>query len=304
MSLCPKWQWFDARIAASCRPHPRTTYNHEHRIPNFHDRKERMKRTSKLIPRLPLALLLALGANGAFAEEAGSVTPYRPSVSSPAQLPAVGQLEYEAGFLSTRAGGGRRDSMPVLFKLAFSEQWGVLVGADAYVSARDAGGTRARGLGDTSVTLKRAFLVDSATAFGLEFDAKLPTAKDSIGSGKADYTLNTIFSKDLGKVHMDANANLTRLGAWDAGTGRNQAGLSASFSTELAEHWGATAELSGTHRSGADNTAQLLLAGAYSPSKHLTIDVGVAHGLNAASPDWSLFGGLVVPLDQLWQTHP
>jgi hypothetical protein len=250
--------------------------------------------------RLPLALLLACIAAGAGAQEAGAVTPYRPSVSSPALLPATGQLEFEAGLLSTRGAGARRDSVPVLFKLAFSEQWGVLVGGDAYVSARDDAGSRARGVGDTNIVLKRAFLIDSTTAFGLELSAKLPTAKDSIGSGKADTTLNTIFSKDIGKVHMDANANVVRLGAVEPGTGRNQAGLSASFSTEVAEHWGATAELSGNHRRGAGNFAQMLVAAAYSPSKRMTIDIGVAHGLNAASPDWSLFGGVVVPLGQLW----
>jgi hypothetical protein len=259
-----------------------------------------MKTAATLKHHLPLALLLACIANGARAAEPGTVTAYRPSVSTSAQLPAVGQLEYEAGFLSTRDGDTRRDSMPVLFKLAFSPQWGVLVGGDAYVSARDAGGARAHGLGDTQVVLKRAFLVDSATAFGLELAAKLPTAKDSLGSGKADYTFNTIVSRDLGKIHVDANANVTRLGAPDPGTGRNQTGLSAAFSTQFTDHWGATAEVSGTHQGGADNTAQLLLAAGYSPSKRMTIDFGVAHGLTSASPDWSLFGGLVVPLAQLW----
>jgi hypothetical protein len=258
----------------------------------------------KTIPLSPLplaaALLLACAANPALAQEVGAVTPYRPSVSTPAQLPAPGQLEFEAGVLGTNGGDGRRDSVPVLFKLAFSEQWGVLVGGDAFVSARDSDGGHLRGIGDTSLVLKRAFIVDSATAFGLELDAKVPTAKSGIGSGKADYGINTIFSKDLGQLHMDANANLTRLGEWEPGTGRNQAGLSVSFSTELAEHWGATAELSGTHRRHADNTAQWLLAATYSPSKHMAVDVGVAHGLNAASPDWSLFTGVVVPLARLW----
>jgi hypothetical protein len=249
---------------------------------------------------LSIALLLACAAHATFAAEAGTVTPYRPSVSTPAQLPAVGQLEYEAGFLSTRQDGGRRDSIPVLFKLAFSEQWGVLAGGDAFVSSRDADGVRARGLGDTTVTLKRAFVIDDATAFGLEFGAKIPTAKDSIGSGKADFILNSIYSKDFGKVHMDANANVTRLGAFEQGTSRALAGLSTSFSMPVSERWGATAELSGTHRRGADNTAQLLLAAAYSPSKRVTVDIGAAHGLTAASPDWSLFGGLVVPLGQMW----
>lgn len=247
---------------------------------------------------LALAIILAGLAHGALADE-GGVTPYRPSVSTPAQLPAVGQLEFEAGFLHAKSDGDRRDSLPVLFKLAFSEQWGVLVGGDAYVSSRDEAGNRARGFGDTNVVLKRAFLVDSETAFGLELGAKLPTAKDAIGSGKTDYEVNTIFSKDFGKVHMDANANLTRLGAWDAGTGRNQTGLAASFSTEVAEHWGADAELSGTHRGGTENTAQLLVAATYSPTKQATFDFGVAHSLHGPS-NWSLFGGMVVPLAKLW----
>ncbi|WLI91613.1 transporter [Massilia sp. R2A-15] len=248
--------------------------------------------------RLSFAVLLAGIAGSALADETAAVTPYRPSVSTPAQLPAVGQLEYEAGFLDARGHGERRDSMPVLFKLAFSEQWGVLFGGDAYVSSRDADGTRARGLGDTQITLKRAFVIDSATAFGLEFGAKLPTAKDSIGSGKADYTVNTIYSHDIGKVHMDANANLTRLGAQEEGASRNQYGLSASFSVPVSGQWAATAELSGTRRAGAERTAQVLLAAAWSPTKRLTIDFGVAHGLTSATPEWSLFSGLVVPLTQ------
>jgi hypothetical protein len=233
------------------------------------------------------------------AQQAGAVTPYRPSVSSPAQLPVPGQLEFEGGVLGTR-GGERRDSLPVLFKLAFSEQWGVLAGGDAYVSAPGSDGGRVRGIGDTNLILKRAFIVDSATAFGLELNAKVPSAKSGIGSGKADYGLNAIVSRDFGQVHMDANANLTRQGAREAGTGLVETGLAASFSTEVAEHWGATAELSGTHREHADHTAQLLLAVTYSPTKQLTFDAGFAHGLNAASPDWSLFTGVVMPLARLW----
>ena len=57
-----------------------------------------------------------------------------------------------------------------------------------------------------------------------------------------------------------------------------------------------TAEFSGTRRSGADSTAQVLLALTYSPTKFLTMDVGVIRGLNPASPDLALFTGLVIPL--------
>jgi hypothetical protein len=247
----------------------------------------------------PLALL-SLGAISAqlHAQE-DAVTPYRPSVSSPAQLPSPGQLEFETGALSAR-GDSRRDSLPYTFKLAFNEQWGLLAEGESYVSARDEDGRRVRGVGDTTLVLKRAFLVDSATAFGLELGVKVPTAKDVIGSGKRDFSINGIFSRDIGVVHMDANLNATRLGAYEADSGRIQTGWSASFSTPVSEKWGATAELSGTRRDNQPNTAQLLFAAAYSPSKRLVIDFGVARGLTSTSQDWSLFGGVVLPLARLW----
>lgn len=234
------------------------------------------------------------------AQDGPPITPYRPSVSSPAQLPAPGQLEFELGGLRTKSDDDRRASLPFTFKLGFNEQWGVLIGGEAYVSARTDGAPRQRGVGDTTLELKRAFLIDDGTALGLELGVKLPTAKDSIGSGRSDVVLNGIYSQDMGIVHMDANLNATRLGAYEAGSGRIQKGWSASFSAPVSEKWGATTELSGTHRNGQANTAQFLLAATYSPTKRLTIDWGVARGLTSASPDWSLFSGIVLPLAKLW----
>ena len=53
---------------------------------------------------------------------ADAITPYRPSVSSPAQLPLAGQLEFELGGLRTRSPDARRSSLPYQFKLAFSPE--------------------------------------------------------------------------------------------------------------------------------------------------------------------------------------
>jgi hypothetical protein len=151
-----------------------------------------------------------------------------------------------------------------------------------------------------NVVLKRAFIIDDATALGLEFNVKAPTAKNTIGSGKTDYTVNGILSRDFGKLHMDANLNLTRLGLADPVAARTQTGWSASFSLPLSDKWGGTAELSGTHRGGAPNTAQFLAALTYSPSKRLVIDAGLARGLTSASQDWSFFTGFVMPIAKLW----
>jgi hypothetical protein len=233
------------------------------------------------------------------ADDDAPITPYRPSVSSPAQLPALGQLEFELGGLHARSDEGRRTSMPYQFKLAFSREWGVLVGGEAHVWVHDDAG-RSQGLGDTNVVLKRAWTLDDATAFGIELGVKLPTANDTIGSGKADYTVNTIVSRDIGPLHIDANLNATRLGLAEAGASRTQIGASASFSTTLSEHWGATGELSGTRRSGAANGAQVLTALTYSPSKRLTFDVGVARAVQPKPATTSVFAGVVFPIAQLW----
>jgi len=245
------------------------------------------------------AATLLLASAAGQAQDGAAVTPYRPSVSSPAQLPAAGQLEMELGGLSGKSDDGRRNSLPYALKLGFNEQWGVVLSGEGYVSAPADGG-RAHGVGDTLFVLKRAFILSDAAALGLELGAKAPTARDSIGSGRADYSLNGIYSQDLGSVHMDANLNATRLGGYEPGSGRVQTGWSASFSAPVNARWGATGELSGTRRSGVDNTAQLLLAASYSPNKRLTLDAGVARGLNRASPDWLFFSGVVFPLGQLW----
>ena len=242
-----------------------------------------------------LAALCTLAA----AADDDAITPYRPSVSSPAQLPVPGQLEIELGGLHARSDDSRRSSLPYTFKLAFSKEWGVVVGGEAHVWARDDSG-KAQGFGDTTLVLKHAWLVDGATAFGIELGTKLPTANDSFGSGRADYTLNTIFSRDIGPVHMDVNLNATRLGVFDDGTGRTQLGASASFSGALSEHWGLTGEVSGTHRSGTANGTQLLAAVTYSPSKRLTFDFGLARAVRPTPATTQVFAGVVFPLAKLW----
>jgi len=247
-----------------------------------------------------LIALLALSGSLAWAEDEIGVTPYRPSVSSPAQLPTAGQLELELGYLQLKQGDWRRDSTPFQFKLAFNAEWGILLGGEALVGQKDFATNMQYGAGDVNVVLKRAFAINEQSAFGLEFSTKIPSAKTGFGTGKTDYGVNFIYSRDISVVHMDANLNFVKQGLVEDGTGSTQTGLSTSFSTPINEKWGVTAEWSGTRRSGVDATSQLLIALTYSPSKQLTIDIGLARGLNHATNDWAFFTGVVVPLGRLW----
>lgn len=227
------------------------------------------------------------------------ITAYRPTVSNPAQLPAVGQLEFELGGQHANTDGSRRGTVPYALKLAVTAEWGMLITGDAHVWLTG-DGERTSGAGDTNVVLKRAWLVDEGNAFGLELNVKMPTANEVIGSGKADYTVNAIWSHDFGAVHMDTNLNATRLGAVDPGTSSTQIGWAASLSTPLSEQWGIVGELSGTRRRGADSTVQLLGAFTYSPSKLLTFDIGLSFSPRPTPATTAVFAGVVFPLAKLW----
>lgn len=225
---------------------------------------------------------------------APAVTPYRPSVSTPAALSAPGWLEVETGLQSTGAvDPARRESLPYTLKLAFTPDWGIRIGGDALVRQRSADGSSLRGGGDTTIVLKRRLAVNDASAFGLELGVKLPTARNGLGTGHNDAGLNGIYSADFaGKWHADLNLNVNRLGGVDPGVGRWQKGWAAALSRNLTERWGIVGELSGTHQAGNGSTSQALVAASCSVSPAITLDLGVSKGLTAASGAWSVFSGV------------
>jgi hypothetical protein len=245
--------------------------------------------------RVAVAGAVALLCCTAHAADA-RVTPYRPSVSAPAQLPLPGQFELEAGG-ATATGPGRRTTLPYLFKYAFTDEWGVLLGGDAWVGQRN--GARDEGAGDTLLILKRAFVDDAASAYGIELAAKLATAARPLGSGSTDWTVNAIHSRDFGRVHVDLNLNATRLGNPGPGAARLQLGAAAAYAVALDGGWGAAAELSGTRNRGGQSTGQLLVAMNVVVGPGWVADFGVARGLTRATPRWAWFAGVVLPLAKL-----
>ncbi len=224
-----------------------------------------------------------------------SVTPYRPTVSTPAALSAPGWLEIEAGLQGADVGGApRRDSFPYALKLALTEDWGVRVAGEAWVRDPTALNRESAPGGDTSLILKRRFAVNDRSAFGLELGLTAPTARAGLhsGSGQTDYTATGIYSSDFAhSLHADFNLGLTRLGSADPSTSHHQAMWAAALQDGVSARWGIVAELSGTRQGGTRSTAQLLGGATFSPGKRVTWDFGVARGLNSPSPGWTLFVG-------------
>lgn len=244
--------------------------------------------------RMAPACIAFVCSSAAFADDSPAVTPYRPSVSTPAALSAPGWLEVEAGVQSSQAvDPARRRSLPYTLKLAFTPDWGIRIGGDALVWQRDADGSVVRGVGDTTIVLKRRWAVNDAAAFGLELGVKAPTARARLGSGRTDVGLTGIYSADFAENwHTDINLSAIRVGGVDQGLSRLQKGWAAGLSRNLSETWGVVGEVSGTHQSGNGSTSQALVAASYSLSPAVTVDLGVSKGLNAASGGWSLFSGI------------
>ena len=254
---------------------------------------------------------LALTCTAAFADDADggrpAAVPYRPSVSTPADLTSPGWLEAEVGglFLDDRhpdADPPRRSSVPYSLKLAFDENWGVRIGGEAVVRQTDVDGVRTTGGGDTALVLKRRFALDDDHAFGLEFGVNAPTARRGLGtgSGKTDYAVNGIYSANYGAWHMDSNLVGTRLGADDADEGRWQTLGALAFSHPVTDRVSLTGEVSATRQSHAPSTAQVLGALAFTPRRDLVLDLGAAHSLNRATPTWQVFAGMTVVVARLF----
>jgi hypothetical protein len=248
------------------------------------------------------ALLLAGITNACADDETPepSVTPYRPTVSNPADLPVPGWLEGEFGGLRTLGEDhSRDDSVPWLLKYAFDENRGLLLGGNAYARAQPPGAAGQSSFGDTFVEWKQRFPVSDKTAFGIEAGVVVPTASHGLGIGTPQWVANGILSTDLGAVHLDMNLGEMRGGDEPANVSRWQTTWAAAVSTSLTDQWGTAFELSGSHQRGAATASQALLAFTYNVSHRLVLDAGGTCGLTHEAHDRGFFAGATVLIGQL-----
>lgn len=264
----------------------------------------RIKRTARIAGIAVVAVGLCAALSPAQAEEKeAAATPYRPTVSNPAELSEPGWLELELGWQRVHGGSDKqRDSQPLTAKLAFSEDWGVLVGTEAGVRRTDLDDISYTGMGDTTLLLKHRIGGESEKdgAWGIEAGYKSPTAKDTIGSGKSDYLVNMIYSVDRLGNRLDLNLNGTHIGAINEGEGRTQYGWAAALSRGLDDNWTVFGELSGTYRRATPVTSQFMAGASYNVSKRVVVDAGMARGLSSAAQDWTGFVGITVLTARLW----
>ena len=231
-------------------------------------------------------------------DEEPRVTPYRPTISNPADLSVPGYLELELGAQRDLSEDhSRATSLPYLLKYAFADNVGILLGGNAYVEQSDSGAGSLHGLGDTSILLKLRKEMSATTAFGLELGPLLPTSTHNLGTSKTGFISNAILSTTWNDWHFDFNTGINRI-AEAGGARKQQLNWAGAVSRDLNEHMNAALEFSGSHQQGQLTENQILAAWSYAVSNRLVLDAGLAHGMNHEHHQ-TFFAGATVLLGKL-----
>ena len=168
----------------------------------------------------------------------------RPTITDPAALTAPGWLEAELG-VQKNLDRDRNLGTPLLLKLTDRNQrLQYRLSTDGYVNLGDA---NTSGFGDTYAALQYLFTTQAQRGFDVAGRAtvKIPTANASIGTGKFDYGLMLLASKDFTpNLHGDFNVGLSSLSRQGAVGTDTQFMATASFTIPLkGGHWAYTNEL-------------------------------------------------------------
>ncbi len=251
---------------------------------------------------LVTAALMALASVTAHAQQDDQgrpeINPYRPTVTDPASLTAPGYLEVEIGGQDQHGGeqAHRQFSTPTVLKLTDKSgrlEYHVLV--DGYVTQTDDQGQTTNGFGDLTPGVQYLLVKQTPHTYDLaaRLEYKIPSARAGLGTGKTDYDLLLLASKDYSKtVHGDYNLGVYQLGKASGQGFATQYQASAAFSFKLSDKLTLQDELYGYSGSSENGTlVSTLHALGYQASRDLAFDVGVDVGLTHAAPHYTVLFG-------------
>jgi hypothetical protein len=223
----------------------------------------------------------------------------RPLATDDAWTVGKDKFQLETGFDFARQDNHDREIRPSL-----TVSYGLLERMDAGIGSacffvRPKEGENENGFGDTDLKLKYRLLDEKnwTPAFAVTGKLKIPTASESkgLGSGKTDFGINTIVTKNLSKkwvLHL--NLGYTFIGEHGV---NNEFNYSAAAQFILSEKWVVVGEIVGVNnfngRKGDDLISGLLGAN-YLISENIIWDAGVEIGMSKAAPNFRLTTGLTV----------
>jgi hypothetical protein len=236
-----------------------------------------------------IAAILACGTAGA--AHAG-----QPLETETARLPLQGHGNFQLVFEYQSSADGKESAFPLAFELGITDRLEIAVEPVVFTSIRPRIGPRARGFGDTEVTLTYLLSRESAglPAFAIAGEVKFPTTHDPlIGTGGTDFRVIGIASKRLGRVDVHANLGYTFVGGHGGAHFGNVFDYALAAECEVAPRLTLMTEILGTLASGnealagpaqeaAGNSVTGLIGAEYRPSPWLGLALGMTYDNNHA----------------------
>ena len=227
----------------------------------------------------------------------GNAFAARPLTTDDAGTVEKGKFQLETGFDFVRQDNHDKEYSPSLtLTYGLFERMDVGVGS-AYLFVDPAEGKKVNGFSDTPLKVKYRFLdqKDWIPSFAVSGTLIIPTASKSkgLGSGKTDFGINTIFTKNLSKrwvLHL--NLGYTFIGEHRE---RNEFNYSLAGQFVLSDKWALVGELGGVNNFNghkSDDPFSGLLGIQYMLSEILIFDAGVEMGMNKAAPDFRFTTGV------------
>ena len=221
----------------------------------------------------------------------------RPLTTDDAGTVEKGTFQIEGGFDFIRQDNHDREWGPsIILTYGLFERMDIGLG-NAYLFVNPDEGKRENGLADTELKVKYRLLDDKdwLPAVAISGMLKIPTASESrgLGSGKADFSINTIFTKNLSKRWL-LNLNLGYTFIGEHGE-RNEFNYSLAGQFVLSDKWALAGEIGGVNNFNGhkrDDPFSGLLGIQYMLSDLLILDTGVEIGMNKAAPDFRWTMGL------------
>ncbi|HEV8440956.1 MAG TPA: transporter [Methylomirabilota bacterium] len=254
---------------------------------------------------LVVCLLLGVSDLGGAVED-DAVAPDRPDVTNSTQTVPPGAVQLETGLEYSRASQAdapaeRRLALQGTLRVGVTTRLELRLEGEPLVRLR--GSDEDTGPGEWALGLKYRFLDQAEPSWrpslGLHAFVKLPTAREPIGSGRADVGVLALATWDLPwDLGLDVNAGVAAVGQSHPDGYLIQGLVSASLSKQITERLSGFVELffaSRDRRDGRDNvgfdTGVLFLL-----TRALAADAAVGTLLGGRGPDYVFRAGLSLRL--------
>jgi hypothetical protein len=210
-----------------------------------------------------------------------------------------GAFQLETGFDFARQENYDKEfasSMTLTYGLLSRMDMGI---ASGYLFVDPAEGKKENGFADTEVKVKYRLMDEKGRlpSFAVMGKVKIPTASESkgLGSGKTDFSIITIFQKNLSKrLTLYLNLGYTFIGEHRANDEFNYS-LAGQF--VLSDKWALVGEIVGVNnfngRKG-DDPLSGLLGIQYLITEGIVWDAGVGIGMSKAAPDYRITTGFTL----------